>query len=101
MTAVAIIRTYFRDVINVSAETAWTIINQGLDDFDSLVEFNEADIKTLCMTIHHPGGMINNPRANLADRPPITRDPGHLILMVAEKRPLMTTYAAMHQARTS
>ena len=64
MTAVAIIRTYFRDVINVSAETAWTIINQGLDDFDSLVEFNEADMKTLCMTIHHPGGMINNPRAD-------------------------------------
>ena len=47
MAAVAIMRTYFRDVMNVSAETARTIINQGIDDFDSLVEFTEADMKTL------------------------------------------------------
>ena len=62
MAAGAIMRTYFQDVINISAETARTIIDQGLDDFDSLVEFTEADIKTLCTTIHRPGGMINNPR---------------------------------------
>ena len=83
MTAVAIIRTYFRDVINVSAETARTIIDQGLYDFDSLVEFTEAGMKTLCTTIRHPGGMIINPRANIADQPPTIRDPGHIISMVA------------------
>ena len=47
MDAVKITRAYFQVVINVSSETAWTIIDQGLDDFDSLVEFTEADMKTL------------------------------------------------------
>ena len=37
MAAVAIMRTNFRDVINVLSETARTIIDQGLDDFNSLV----------------------------------------------------------------
>ena len=73
----------------------------GLDDFDSLVEFTEADMKTLCTTIRCPGGMIINPRANIADQPPTIRDPGHLVSMVAEKNLLVTAYAAMHQARTS
>ena len=65
MASVAIMRTYFRDVINVSAETARTIIDQGLDDFDSLMEFTEADMKTLCMTIRCPGEMIIKPKANI------------------------------------
>ena len=47
MAEIAIMITYFRDVFNVSAETARTIINQGLDDFDSLVEFTESDMKKL------------------------------------------------------
>ena len=94
-------RTYFRVVINVSAETARTIIDQGLNDLDPLVEFTKADMKTLCTTICRPGRMIINPRANIADQPPTIRDPGHLISMVAEKGLFMTAYVAMHQARTS
>ena len=78
-----------------------TIIDQGLDDFDSLVEFTKVDMKTLCMTISCPGGMIINPRANIADQPPTISDPGHFILMVAEKRLLIAAYVAMHQERTS
>ena len=74
MAAVAIMRTYFRVIINVSAETARTIIDQGLDDFDYLVEFTEAYMKTLCTTICRPGGMIINPRANIADQPPTICD---------------------------
>ena len=101
MAAVAIMRTYFRDVINFSEETARTIIDQGLYDFDSLVEFTKAYMKILCTTICRTGGMINNPRVNIADQPPTICDPGHLISMVAEKRLLMTAYAAMHQSRTS
>ena len=101
MDAVTIMRTNFQDVINVSAETAWNIIDQGLNDFDSLVEFTKADMKTLCTTIRRPGGMIINPRVNIADQTPTIHDPGHLSSMVAEKRLLMTAYAAMHQARTS
>ena len=58
-------------------------------------------MKTLCTTIRCPGGMINNPRENIADQPPTICDPGHLISMVVEKRILMTAYAAMHQAHTS
>ena len=45
--------------------------------------------------------MIINPRANIADQHPTISDPGHLIYMVADKRLLMTAYAAMHQARNS
>ena len=101
MAAVAIMRTYFQDVINVSVETDRTIIDQGLDDFDSLAEFTKADMKKLCTTIRRPGRVINNPRANIANQPPTIRDPSHIILMVSEKRLIMTAYAAMHQARTS
>ena len=101
MAYVAIMRMYFLDVINVSAETARTIINQGLDDFDSLLEFTKADMKTVCTTIRRPGGMIINSRANITDQPPTINDPGHLISMVSKKRPLMTAYAAMHQVGTS
>ena len=98
MAAVMIMRTYFRDVISVSAETARTIIDKGLHDFDSLVEFTKADMKTLCTTIRRPGGMIINLRENIADQPPTICDLGHLISMVAEKRLLMTAYAEMYQA---
>ena len=101
MAAVAIMRPYFWVVINVSSETARTIIDQGLDDFDSLVEFTKADMHTLCTPICRPGEMIINLRANIADQSPTIRDPGHLISMVAEKRLLMTAYAEMHQSHTS
>ena len=99
MAAVVIMRTYFRFVINVSAETSRTAIDQGLDEFDSLVEFAKADMKALCTTIRRPGVMIINPRADIADQPPTICDPGHLISMVAEKRLLVTAYVAIHQAR--
>ena len=83
MVAVAIIRTYFRVVINLSAETAQTIINKVLNDFDYLVEFTEADMKTLCTTIHGTGEMIINPRDNSAEKPPHIRDQGQPISMVS------------------
>ena len=60
------------------------------------MEFDEADMKTLCTFIRPPGGMIINPRANIADQPPTIRDPGHIISKVAKKRLLMTAYAEMH-----
>ena len=78
-----------------------TIIDQGLDDFDSLVELTEADMKTLYRTIRRPGGIIIKQRENIANQPPTICDPGHLISMVADKRLLVTAYAEMHQARTS
>ena len=101
MSTVAIMRTYFQVVINVSSETTRTIIDQILDDLDYLVEFTKADMKTLCITICRPGVMIINPRANIADQPTNTCDPGHIISMVSEKRLLMTAYTEMQQARTS
>ena len=90
MAAVTMMITYFRVVINVSAETARNIIGQGLDDFDSLVEFTEADMKTLCTSIRYPGGIIINLRDNISDQPPTIRDPNQSISMVAEKRLLVT-----------
>ena len=59
--------TYCRVVINVTAETAQTIIDQELDEFDSLVESTEVDMNTLCTTIRCPDGMIINTRDNIAD----------------------------------
>ena len=94
-------RLYLEDVINVSASTARLITNQGLDDFDELSDFSEEDMKTLCNTIRRPGGSIVNPRADQPNQPPTIRDPGNVISMVAEKRLVMTSYAAMHQKRTS
>ena len=97
MAAVAITRTYFRDAIDVSEETSRTIIDQGLDDFDSLVEFTEADMKTLCTTIRRPGRMINNPRENIDEQPTTILDPCYIISMVSKKSLLMTAYAEMQQ----
>ena len=96
MSAVAIIIKYFRVAINILVETSRTIINQGLDDFDSLIEFTKEDMKTLCTTISCPGRMIINPRENIANQPPNISDPGHLISMVAEKWLIMTAYTEMH-----
>ena len=99
--AAVLMRLYLEDVINVSAATARLITNQGLDDFNELSDFSEEDMKTLCNTIRRPGGSIDNPRSDLSNQPPTIRDPGNVISMVAEKRLVMTSYAAMHQKRTS
>ena len=101
MAAVAITRTYFRDVIDVTSETVWTIIDQGLNEFNSLVEYNKVDMKTLCTTIRCQSGMIINPRANFAAQPPTLRDPSHFISMVSKKHHTMPAYTEIHQARTS
>ena len=58
-------------------------------------------MKTLCMAIRRPGGMIINPRAIIAEQPPTIPDPSYLISMVAEKLLLMPAYAEIHQSRTS
>ena len=92
MAAVAIMRTYSQEVTNVSAETAQIIIDQGLDDFDSLVEFTKADMKTLCTTIRRPRRMINNPRENIDEQPTTILDPCYIISMVSKKSLLMTAW---------
>ena len=94
-------RTYFADIVSVSAENARTIVDQGLDNFTTLSDFTEDDMKTLSTTVCRPGGIIVNPRAALADQPPTIRDPGHLISVVTEKQLIMMVYAAMHNDRTS
>ena len=97
----AIMKTYLQTVVNVTAATARLIIDQGLDDFDELDGFTEDDMKTLCNTIRRPGGTIPNPRARTSGQPPTIKDPGNVVSMVAEKRLILTAYAAMHQTRTS
>ena len=88
-------------MINTSTDTVRTIVNQGLDDFNTLADFSESDMKMLCARVSRSGGMIPNPTANVAGQPPTIRDPGHVISMVAGKRLIMTAYAAMHQTCTS
>ena len=101
MASIAIMRNYVADIVNFSAETARTIINQGLDDFTTLSDFTKDDMKTLYTAVCCPGGMIVNPRASLADQSPAICDPGHLISMVVENCLIMTVYAAMHNDHTS
>ena len=79
MANIAIMRTYFQDVVNVSAETSRIIVDQGLDDFSTLVDFSEADMKTLCATVRRPGGTIANPQAHVENQPAEIRDPGHVV----------------------
>ena len=72
-----------------------------MDYFDELDGFSENYMRTLCTTIRRPGGSIPNPRVAVRGQPPIIRDPGNVISMVAEKRLILTAYAAMRQTRTS
>ena len=81
----AIMRTYLQTVVNFSAATARLITDQGMDDFDELDGFSENYMRTLCTTIRRPGGSIPNPRVAVRGQPPIIRDPGNVISMVAEK----------------
>ena len=101
MANIVIMRTYFQDVVNVSAEASRIIVDQGLDDFITLVDFSEVDMKTLCAAVCRPGGMIINPQAHVPNQPTEIRDPGHVVSMVSEKRLVMTAYTAMHQQITS
>ena len=81
----AIMKTYLQAVVNVSAATSRLINDKGMDDFDELDDFSEDDMRTLCTNIRRPGGSITNPRVAVRSQPPIIRDPGNIISMVAEK----------------
>ena len=97
----AIMRTYLETVVNVSAATARLITDQDMDDFNELDGFSEDDMRSLCTTIRRTGCSIPNLRVVVRGQPLIIRYPGNVLSMVAEKRLILTAYAAMHQTRTS
>ena len=99
--AAVLMRQYLETVVNVSAPTARVMTDQGLDDFDTVTDFTEDDMKTLCVSIRRPGGLVPNPRAADPNQPPEIRNPGHVVSMISEKRLLLTAFAAHHLARTS
>ncbi len=56
MAAEAAIRTYLKEIIglgmdNLGTDRANAIIAEGLNSFDSLIDFNKDDIESLCSTV--------------------------------------------------
>ena len=75
--------------------------DQGLDDYNTLTNFAEEYMKTLCVSIHRPGGLIPNPQAGVQRQPVDVQSPGRVVSMIAKKQLLLTSFAAHHLAHTS
>ena len=99
--AAVLMRVYLGNVVNVSASTARVMTNQGLDDFDTITNFTEDYMKTLCVSIRRPGGLVANLRAANPGQPAELRNPGHVVSLISEKRLLLPAFAAHHLARIS
>jgi hypothetical protein len=95
MATEAAMRRYLKDAIGLGANALGTtranaIMAEGLDSFDSLVDFDKDDIKSLCSTVRKPGGMI----VDLNDRNRNINNPRTSIPAIAEGRLQLCAYAA-------
>ena len=79
------IPTYLENVTIVTLECAQVIYDEGISSFDSLIEFDNEDMKTLSSTILRSGGMIANPDAVVQEQPAEIHNSGIVIYMIAEK----------------
>ena len=55
-----LMRVYLENVVNVFAPTVQVMTNQGLDDFNTITDFTEDNMKTLYLSIGRPGELVNN-----------------------------------------
>ena len=101
MAAAAVMHTFLEGKINVSTTTAQSITDQGLDDFDEIVNLSEEDMKTMCNNVRSLEGNIMNPHTAVVGHPPTIRNPGSVISIVAEKRLALIVYTIIHQSRIS
>mmetsp|Transcript_14965 Transcript_14965/g.28161 ORF Transcript_14965/g.28161 Transcript_14965/m.28161 type:complete len:194 (-) Transcript_14965:5105-5686(-) len=82
--------TFLREQINVaSAELREKLIDEGVA-FDTIADFDEDDIQSLCASIRRPGGQIQD--AN-GDR---VRNVGIAVPYLVEKRLKLACYAARY-----
>ena len=96
MAAGNIFRQYLQTVIGLTIQ-ADTVRNEGLDDMDSFIEFDEAGIKTLCNSVRKPGGRIPDPNyvAAIAGAPhPLVSNPGMHIPAICETKMILAAYTA-------
>ena len=106
MADIATLRTYLRDPIGLWMDVAGTsranaVIQEGIGSIDDLVDLNyDKGIKTICMNVRKPAGMILdpnwiapaiNPGALVA--PQATR-PGSQLPAICEQRLTNTAYGA-------
>ena len=68
-------RVYLENFISVSSPMARVITDQGLNNFNTMINFSESEMKALCVTIHHPEGLVLNPRATNTGQPEDLREP--------------------------
>ncbi len=95
MAAEAAIRTYLKEIIGLGMDQLGTnranaIIAEGLNSFDTLVDFNKDDIKSLCSTVRKPGGTVVDPNDNTRT----VNNPGMSIPAIAESRLQLSAYGA-------
>ena len=97
----ALTKVYLENIVSVFTQTARVITDQGLDDFDTLTNFNEENMRTLYVTICHPRGLVPSPRAVDPGQPADICDPGHFISMLAKKCMILMSFTEKNQAQTS
>ena len=95
MAATNVIRAYLKEVIGLGDDDQGTnranaMIAEGLDSFESMMDFSKEDIKSLCSSIRKPGGLVVDP--NDADRQ--VQNPGLSIPAIAESRLITCAYGA-------
>jgi hypothetical protein len=74
---------------------------ENIDSLEELQLLSSNDVENLCQTIQNPGGLVNNPNANVAGQPQQIRNPGRHVSACAKKNLKLTTYFLRHQEHTS
>lgn len=87
------LQTYLKDEMKFRTNAkANAVIEEGLDTFESFLDFTKEDIKTLCNSIRKPGGVIAGRGRNAVDVP----NNGFHVPAIAETRLAWATYAAQY-----
>lgn len=93
MAEARLLRTYLRDEMRFRTDAkADAVMAEGLDTFDSFLDFTKDDIKTLCNSIRKPGGVVAGRGRGAQDVP----NNGLHVPAIAETRLAWATYAAKY-----
>jgi hypothetical protein len=82
--------TFLRDQIMVADDTLRSkLVDEGIT-FDSIADFDEEDIQSLCASVRRPGGQVLNQDGT------VTRNDGVAVPYLVEKRLKLACYAARY-----
>lgn len=100
MAEVAAVRVFLREVIGLGINDEGTrraeaMIAEGLDSFQAFLDFDKADIKSMCTAIRRPGGLIEDPN----DENRQIANPGLSIPAICESRLITAAYGAQVYSR--